>query len=61
MTPDRLIGLSEEEALSLCEHYNYTMRVVAEDGKYYIVTQDFRNDRINVYLMWNKVTAATIG
>ena len=61
MTPTRLIGLSEEEALALCEHYNLTMRIVREDKHFYFGTCDYVPTRMNVSLVNGKVISVTTG
>lgn len=61
MTPTRLIGLSEEEALALCEHYNVIMRVVREDKTFYFGTCDFVLNRVNVSLVNGIVVSVTTG
>lgn len=45
---DTLIGKSIEEARAICVDANRSFRVVREDETNFIVTMDFRLDRINV-------------
>lgn len=45
-----IIGLTKSESKKLVEDSGYVYRVVREDGINYMVTADFRTDRINVVL-----------
>ena len=41
------IGLTLEEGIEKANKMNYSYRIVREDGDYYFLTQDIREDRIN--------------
>ena len=56
---DSLIGKTYEEAQELCD--GYRLRVTNKDGVAYVVTCDFRLDRINVELDNGIVTFSSIG
>lgn len=58
---DRLIGLSEGDAVLLAGHYNHITRVVNRNGTPYIVTMDYRTDRINLTIVNSIVTGVRIG
>lgn len=46
--PNDLINMPVDTARSICTENGLTLRVVEEDGEPYIVTCDYRTDRINV-------------
>lgn len=43
-----LIGKPKSEAKKMIEDNGYVFRITSEDGNNYIVTCDFRMDRINI-------------
>ncbi|MEN9923647.1 MAG: hypothetical protein RIS09_1161, partial [Actinomycetota bacterium] len=57
----RLIGMSEDEARALIWDNNYMSRVVHRDGEDFMVTADYRYDRINLYINGGIVFDATVG
>ncbi len=58
---DTLLGMSKDLANELCLHNGYTTRVTGSDGEHFIVTMDFRMDRINLILIDDIVTESSIG
>lgn len=52
-----LIGLSVNEADEALKTAGYKMRVVQEDGEHFIVTMDYRLDRVNVAVNNGKVSS----
>lgn len=56
-----LIGLPEDKAASLCQMNGFICRLVAQDDEEYIVTADFRLDRINIRIRDNVVVEAYEG
>ena len=44
----KLVGMKEDEAMSLIKEDGFLYRTVYKDGEYYIVTCDYRIDRINL-------------
>ena len=56
-----LIGLAEQEAVGAIEAEGLTPRVVARDGEYYAVTEDYSVSRINLVIELGVVTEATVG
>lgn len=58
---DQYLGLSEQEADDLAQDNGFTLRVAGRDGECFALTMDYRQDRVNVYLDDDVVTAATIG
>ena len=61
MTTTKLLGLSEEDALLMCERYNHSMRVTSRDGQYFFTTQDYVPTRVNVSIVAGKVMSAAKG
>ena len=57
----RLIGMDEKAAEGLVVANGMIFRVVYADGESFIVTADFRPDRINVWLSGGIVTSANMG
>ena len=58
--PD-VVGLTEAAATVMVEQLGFTLRVVARDGETFMVTRDFRSDRVNVVVVAGVVTDAYIG
>lgn len=56
-----LIGMTEEAAQKSTEEAGYQFRVVSRDGKPLPSTSDLRPDRINVAILDDQVTEATVG
>ena len=44
------LGLSKEQALSLCAQRGLKGRITMENGQSFIVTMDYRMDRINFHI-----------
>ena len=57
----RLIGMNESDAKALIYENNYMSRVVHRDGEDFMVTADFRFDRVNLYISGGIVFDATAG
>lgn len=58
---DKLIGLSEQEGIDYINKNNISYRVIRRDEIYYIITCDFRVDRINLEINNNIILGVTIG
>jgi hypothetical protein len=56
-----VVGMTEAEAEAAVTAANHTFRVVARDGEQFAVTEDYSPTRINVTVVGEKVTEATIG
>ncbi len=54
---NELIGLTYEEA----KQFNYDMRVYCEDGENYMLTMDFKPNRINVEITNGLITNLHLG
>ena len=46
----KLIGMTETQGVELIKSEGYVSRVTNIDGKPYMITHDFRTDRINLQL-----------
>lgn len=57
----RLIGMNEADAKALIWDNNYMSRIVHRDGEDFMVTTDYRYDRINLYINGGIVFDATVG
>jgi len=57
---EKIIGKTESEARKIAQEYGYDSRVIVSDGVAYIVTADFRTDRVNLELTNGIVTDASI-
>ena len=56
-----VVGMSEADATSAVERAGYTVRVLSRDGEDFPATADYRVDRINVRVVDDEVTEATVG
>jgi hypothetical protein len=56
-----VVGLEEEVAIGRIEEEGFIARVVARDGEYYAVTEDYVTTRINLVIVAGIVTEATVG
>ena len=56
-----VIGMSESDAIAAIEAEGYVARVVARDGEYFMVTEDYSVTRINLVVVDDTVTEATVG
>jgi len=45
---NKIIGQSVEDVLIYLKKLDYTIRIVEEDGRVFMVTMDFKNNRVNV-------------
>ena len=50
ITESRFVGKTETEASAIAENDGFEVRIVERDGNSFMVTHDFRNDRINFRL-----------
>lgn len=57
----KLMGLEEEKAVELAKESGLDYRVISRDGKPFIITCDYRFDRLNFEVIGGKVVEATLG
>lgn len=60
-TPDSLKGLAKDAAIKLALDNGFTTRVMSEDGKSFMGTMDFVNDRLNLEVNDGKVVSVKKG
>lgn len=58
---EEVVGMSEAEAGAAVKDAGCVLRIVERDGEAYMVTQDYRTDRVNVTIVAGVVTAASVG
>jgi hypothetical protein len=56
-----VVGMIESDAVAAIEAEGYVARVVARDGEYFMVTEDYSVTRINLVVVGDRVTEATVG
>lgn len=56
-----LVGLTEKVATTCAENEGWNVRIVAKDGEEYMVTADYRSDRVNLTIVNDVVTAVNVG
>jgi len=58
---EKLVGLTEDEATKVATGNGWTVRVAERDGESFMLTADYRTDRVNLTVRDGKVTAVTVG
>lgn len=58
---NNLIGKCIEEVRNELKDSDISFRIVRNDDKFYMITCDFRFDRINIEIDDNKITKVDIG
>lgn len=58
---DSLIGLTEDEARKVTAERGWALRVAMRDGEAFMLTTDYREDRVNLTVEKNTVTSVQIG
>lgn len=58
---DSLIGLTEDEAQKVATERGWSVRVAMRDGEAFMLTTDYRQDRVNIVVAKNVVTSVQIG
>lgn len=56
-----LVGLKKEEALKLIAENELKWRITAEDGMFFVITRDFKSNRINLEIKDDIIISAEIG
>jgi hypothetical protein len=56
-----LIGMSKAEAIDCVNRFSATHRITQEDGQSFVVTKDYRMDRVDLTINKGIVTKATVG
>jgi hypothetical protein len=60
VAPD-VVGLSEGEATGLLEEAGFAVRVAERDGEPFMLTRDYRGDRVNLVVSGGVVTSVWVG
>jgi hypothetical protein len=58
---DSLTGLTEDEAKKVATERGWSIRVAMRDGEAFMLTTDYRQDRVNITVVNNLVTSVQIG
>lgn len=56
-----LIGKNKDDAQKIVENYGYSFRITSENGNDYMITCDFRTDRVNVKIEDDLIISAELG
>lgn len=56
-----LVGLTKDTAISTAKEAGYKTRIVKEDDKTYLISMDFKDNRVNLTIKNGSVEKATIG
>ena len=54
----QVVGMTNEAAVDLLESEGRTVRIASEDGEYFALTEDYRDDRVNLDLLVGLVVGA---
>ena len=57
----RLVGMSEAQSQKCAQSLNWGYRIAARDGEMFMLTKDYRFDRVSVYIKADKIFAVDIG
>lgn len=60
-TAQQLLGLPESEATKVAMANGWVVRIAARDGEFFMLTQDYRENRVNLSVKRGKVIAITVG
>jgi hypothetical protein len=60
-TAQQLLGLPESEATKVAMENGWIVRIAARDGEFFMLTEDYRDNRVNLSVKNGKVIAITIG
>ena len=58
---NQMIGMTIDEATSLAEGSQLIVRIVEQDGESFMVTMDFRTNRVNLVIENGVVTRVSVG
>ena len=57
----RLVGMSEAQSQKCAQSLNWGYRIAARDGEMFMLTKDYRFDRVSVYIKADKIFAVDVG
>ena len=55
----QIMGMTKDAAISLIEAEGRSWRIASEDGEFFALTEDYRDDRINLDLVLGLVVGAS--
>jgi len=53
------VGMTKQAAVDFLESEGRTVRIASEDGEYFALTEDYRDDRVNLDLLVGLVVGAS--
>ena len=54
----QVVGMTEQAAVDFLESKGRTVRIASDDGEYFALTEDYRDDRVNLDLLVGLVVGA---
>lgn len=60
-TAQQLLGLPEMEATKVAMANGWVVRIAARDGEFFMLTEDYRKNRVNLSVKRGRVIAITVG
>ena len=54
----QVVGMTKQAAVDYLEAEGRTVRIASEDGEYFALTEDYRDDRVNLELLVGLVVGA---
>jgi hypothetical protein len=57
----RLVGMSEAQSQKCAQSLNWGYRIASRDGEMFILTKDYRFDRVSVHIKADKLFAVDVG
>jgi hypothetical protein len=55
----QVVGMTEQAAVDFLESEGRTVRIASDDGEYFALTEDYRDDRVNLDLLVGLVVGAS--
>ena len=59
LTACQVVGMTKQAAIDFLEGKNLSVRIAYEDGEYFALTEDYRDDRVNLEVLVGIVVGAT--
>lgn len=55
----QVVGMTKQAALDFLEKDGITVRIAYEDGEYFALTEDYRDDRVNLEILVGLIVGAS--
>ncbi len=55
----QVVGMTKQAAFDYLESKNVAVRIASEDGEYFALTEDYRDDRVNLEILVGIVVGAS--